>query len=219
MSIDGVEPAFLNNGLSHASHAETQAGTQSPFNQPKVDQTQLPECVPDTHGLKRLYSRPALPGPRPRVVLTPDPSVANCAPLASTHPVRLGRDPHRHRSTPLKGVGMTFIAVMALGFANVGVKMPFCPLVVTVKPDTIEFEVAKSAAEYVKIDIINKADFDEIEVAIWESAMSFSGAGVLVLNPSSRPLTPCSTGRHRVPPAVRIHARHRPDTRDLSVCS
>ena len=74
--------------------------------------------------------------------------------------------------------------------------MEFCPLVITVKPDTIEFEVAKSAAEYVKIDIINKADFDEIEVAIWESAMSFSGAGVLVLTPSSRPLAPCSTGRH-----------------------
>jgi len=68
---------------------------------------------------------------------------------------------------------------MALGFANVGAKTAFCPLVVTVgvEPETIEFEVAKSVAEHVKMNILTKAGFDDIEVAIWEFATSFSGAG------------------------------------------
>jgi hypothetical protein len=64
---------------------------------------------------------------------------------------------------------------MALGFANVGTKMAFCPLVVTVgvEPETI----AKSVAEHVKMNILTKAGFDDIEVAIWEFATSFSSAG------------------------------------------
>ena len=53
----------------------------------------------------------------------------------------------------------------------------FCPLVVIlgVEPETIEYEVAKSV--YVKINIITKAGFDNIEVAIWEFSASFSAAG------------------------------------------
>ena len=55
--------------------------------------------------------------------------------------------------------------------------MAFCPLVVIlgVEPGTIEFEVAKSVAKYVKIDIIAKAGFNDIEVAIWELTTSLSG--------------------------------------------
>ena len=65
-----------------------------------------------------------------------------------------------------------------MGFANVGAETAFCPLVVIlgVEPETIEFEVAKSVAQYVKLNIIAKAGFDDIEVAIWEFTTSFSGA-------------------------------------------
>jgi len=79
----------------------------------------------------------------------------------------------------LKGAGNTFNAIMALGFVNIGDETAFCPLVVIlgVEPETIEFEVAKSVAKYVKIDIIAKAGFNDIEVAIWEFTTSFSSAG------------------------------------------
>lgn len=75
----------------------------------------------------------------------------------------------------LEEVGKALTAVMALGFANVGEKTAFCPLVVTVRvePEAIEFELAKSVAEHVKI-ILTKAGFDDIEVAIWAFATSFS---------------------------------------------
>jgi hypothetical protein len=68
---------------------------------------------------------------------------------------------------------------MALGFANVREKTAFCPLVVTVgvQPETIEFELAKSVAEHVKINILTKAGYGDIEVAIWEFETFFSSAG------------------------------------------
>ena len=86
--------------------------------------------------------------------------------------------------------------------------MPSFPLVVTlgVEPDTIEFEVAKSVAEYVKINIITKAGFDDIEIAIREFATSFSGA---TPSPKLPSLDPCSTGPSPSSASVRIHARHR----------
>jgi hypothetical protein len=45
-----------------------------------------------------------------------------------------------------------------------------------VEPGTIEFEVAKSVAEHIKMNILTKASFDDIEVAIWDVTTS-SGAG------------------------------------------
>ena len=78
----------------------------------------------------------------------------------------------------LKEASLVFTAVMPLGFANIGLKKPFCPLVVAigVEPKTVVFEDAKAVAKSVKINILAKASFDNIDVAVWEFT-SLSGSG------------------------------------------
>jgi len=75
----------------------------------------------------------------------------------------------------LEGVGKTFTTVMALVLRQRWSENGILPA--GVEPETIKFKVAKSVGEHVKIKILTKAGFDDIEVAIWEFAMSFSGAG------------------------------------------
>jgi len=93
----------------------------------------------------------------------------------------------------LKRAKLPFIAVMPLGFANEGEEKPFCPLVVAigVEPEKVAFEDAKAVAEYVKLNILAEAGFDDAEVALWEFETFLESP---VLAPSSRPSTPSSTG-------------------------
>lgn len=57
-----------------------------------------------------------------------------------------------------------------VGIGNVGDAKPFCPLLVWigVQPDTLDFEDAKSAAEYVKDTILVEVGISGVEVAIRE---------------------------------------------------
>jgi len=200
LSIDGVELAFLKKCLSHVYNAETQPGTQSPlspsstlvsptpleFDKPKVDLTRLTksydDAYTDTHGLfsgAPFVFKTGAAWPKATGGPNAHPFRRELRPIGD-HPILSAWDGIlTDAGAYLEGVGKTFTAVMALGFANVGAKTAFCPLVVTVgvEPETIEFEVAKSVAEHVKINILTKAGFDDIEVAIWEFATSFSSAG------------------------------------------
>src|SRR5258706_8333764 len=190
LDIDGVDLTFLKMCRSHVGNAETQAGTQYPFStspttlefdfsQPEfaqIRQSRLlnnyPDAFTDTHGLSGAPFLFKTGAAWPKATGGPHAQRfrRELRPIGG-HPILSAWDAIlTDTGAYLNGVGKTFTAVMALGFANVGVKTAFCPLVVTVgvEPDTIEFEVAKSVAEYVKINIINKAGFNEIEVAIWE---------------------------------------------------
>ena len=79
----------------------------------------------------------------------------------------------------LKGAKLLFTAVMPLGFANVRVEKPFCPLVVVigVEPKKVAFKDAKAVAEYVKLNILSEAGFGDIEVALWEFETFLLGSG------------------------------------------
>ena len=199
LNIDGVELAFLKTCLSHVVNARTQAGVRSPLSpsstfvsptaldlKPKVDQTRLtknyPDAYTDTYGLfsgAPFVFKTGAAWPKATDGPNAQPFLRELRPI-SNHPILSAWDGIlTDAGAYLKGVGKTFNAVMALGFANIGAETAFCPLVVIlgVEPETIEFEVAKSVAQYVKIKIIAKAGFDDIEVAIWEFTTSFSGAG------------------------------------------
>ena len=79
----------------------------------------------------------------------------------------------------LNEVNLPFTAAMPLSFANVEEENAFCPLVVAigVEPEKVAFEDAKAVAEYVKLNILADAGFDDVEVAIWEFETFFSGSG------------------------------------------
>ena len=85
----------------------------------------------------------------------------------------------------LKGAGLAFTAVMPLSFANVGEHTAFCDLVVAigVEPFKVTFEDAKAVALYAKRNILAEAGFDDVEVAIWEFEMFFSGPKLPRLDP------------------------------------
>ena len=196
INIDGVELAFLKNCLSHVVNANTRPGvspsstlvspTALDLGQPKFDQTRLTknysDAFTDTHGLFSGAPFVFKTGAAwPKATDGPDaqPFRRELRPVGN-HPILSAWDGIlTNAGAYLKAAGKTFNAVMALGFANVGAETAFCPLVVIlgVEPETIEFEVAKSVAQYVKINIIAKAGFNDIEVAIWEFTTSFSGAG------------------------------------------
>ena len=79
----------------------------------------------------------------------------------------------------LNGRQMPFTAVMGFGWGNQRAKEPFCPLLLTIgmEPYSVTFDDAKTAADYVKGAILDKAGFTKIEVAIWEWKTSFSCIG------------------------------------------
>jgi hypothetical protein len=74
---------------------------------------------------------------------------------------------------------MQFTAVMCFGWGNQEAKEPFCPLLMTIgmEPNSVSFDGAKTAADYVKGNILDVAGFPKIEVAIWERKTSFLGIG------------------------------------------
>ncbi|KAI0288467.1 hypothetical protein BC826DRAFT_1037646 [Russula brevipes] len=55
----------------------------------------------------------------------------------------------------------------------------------------IEFDATKTVANHVKTDILAKASFGDIDVAVWELEVSFSGAAKLT---SPRPRARASRG-------------------------
>ncbi|KAG0644346.1 hypothetical protein HOY80DRAFT_941397 [Tuber brumale] len=85
-------------------------------------------------------------------------------------------------------LGVTFTAIMGFGFANAKDETPFCPLLVIigVPPDSLPFEAAKKAADYVKGTILSQAGFPTIDVAVREWATTLSGRGPKL--PSLNPL-------------------------------
>jgi len=152
----------------------------------KVDQTRLTknysDAYTDTYGLfcgAPFVFKTGAAWPKPIDGPNAHPFLRELRPIGN-HPIMSAWDGIlTDAGAYLNGIGNTFNAIMALGFANIGEETAFCPLVVIlgVEPETIEYEVAKSVAKYVKINIISKAGFDNIEVAVWEFTTSFSGAG------------------------------------------
>ena len=175
--ISGVKLPFLRKCLSHAE-------TQIPLFASSIQaDTRLTEnysdAFIDTHGLSSVAPFIFKTGPAWPKSMDSYPLRRELRPI-SNHPIQPAWDGIlADTGAYLERVGKTFTAVMALGFANVKAKTAFCPLVVTVcvEPETIDFEVAKSVAEHVKINILAKAGFDDIEVAIWEFETFLSGAG------------------------------------------
>ena len=126
LNIDGVEQVFLKNCLSHVVNARTQAGIRSPLSSSStLDQTRLTknysDAYTDTHG---LFSRApfifktgaawpkAMDGPNAQ------PFLREMRPI-SNHPILSAWDGIlTDAGAYLKGVGNTFNAVMAPGFAN-----------------------------------------------------------------------------------------------------
>ncbi|CUS12926.1 unnamed protein product [Tuber aestivum] len=76
---------------------------------------------------------------------------------------------------------------MGFGFANAGVKTPFCPflVIIGVPPNSLAFDAAKKAADHVKGTILRKAGFPEIDVAVreWVTILSGLGPKLRSLNP------------------------------------
>jgi hypothetical protein len=197
LTIEGVPLAFLE--LCQSSvEVNTQLGsslslsstlvspTASVFDKPKdkANRARLtnnyPDAYTDTHGLLSgqpfiVKTGPAWPkrqgGPYAQ------PFRRELRPVNSHHIASSWDGILTDIEAYLKGAGLVFTAVMPLGFANVGSKKPFCPLVVAigVEPETVAFEDAKSVAESVKRNILAKASFDDVDVAVWEFTTSLSG--------------------------------------------
>ena len=206
LTIEGVPLAFLQLCQSSFENAKVEANTQlgsplslsstlasptaSELDKPKdkVDQTRLtknyPDAYTDTHGLLSgqpfiVKTGPAWPKPEPQDGPNAHPFRRELRPV-NGHPIASSWDGIlTDIEVYLQGARLAFTAVMPLGFANVGSKKPFCPLVVAigVEPETVAFEDAKAVAESVKLNILAKAGFDDIDVAVWEFTTSFSGSG------------------------------------------
>lgn len=114
--------------------------------------------------------------------------------------IRTMRPVHGHPITPAwRGIlkdaqayldtelSVKFTAIMGFGFANAREKSPFCPLLVIigVPPNSLAFEAAKKAADYVKGTILSQAGFPNIDVAVreWTTTLSGRGPKLRSLNP------------------------------------
>ncbi|RPD58059.1 hypothetical protein L227DRAFT_655061 [Lentinus tigrinus ALCF2SS1-6] len=148
-----------------------------------------PDALTDTHGL--LSAAPFVfktGSPWPKATGGPDaqPFRRRLHPIGD-HPIVSSWDQILTDILEyLKGAGDTFNGILPLGFGNVREPTAFCPLVVAicVEPNTIGFEAAKTVASHVKTDILAGAGFGDVDVAIWELEMSFSGtAGLTSLDP------------------------------------
>ncbi|KAI0294155.1 hypothetical protein BC826DRAFT_1091681 [Russula brevipes] len=180
---------------------ETQAGTRFPLSpsstlvsptavqfdgdKSKLDHTRLtknyPDAFTDTHGLRSgcpFVFKTGSPWPK----VTGGPNFRRKLHPIGDHPIVSAWDQILTDTLAyLKGAGKTFNGVLPLGFGNVRQPRAFCPLVVTigVEAKTIEFEAAKTVANHVKTNILAKAGFGDIDVAVWELEVSFSGAANL----------------------------------------
>jgi hypothetical protein len=218
LKTDRVQKAFLENCRTHAGTLETQAGTLSPLSpsstlvsptavesdrdKSKLDHTRLTknysDAFTDTHGLRSgrpFVFKTGSPWPK----ATGGPNVRRKLHPISDHPIVSAWDQILTDTLMyLKGAGKTFNGVLPLGFGNVRQPRAFCPLVVTigVEAKTIEFEAAKTVANHVKTNILAKAGFGDIDVAVWELEVSFSVAAKLTSLDPELEGAPVSAFRH-----------------------
>ena len=141
-------------------------------------------CSPFLYKTGSSWPSPA-PGPEMQPFLRQLYPVYN-HPITDSWPVIL-----KNIQAYLSECNIRFTAVMGLGWGNQKDEKPFCPLLITigVEPKSVSSGDAKSAAEHIKEDILYRAGFPALDVAIWELETSFS------TGPRLRSLDPSDFGR------------------------
>ena len=191
-----IDPVFLERCLDIANQSLVSLAAPT-FDKPNVDSARsrltdhYPDAFTDTHGTVSGAPFVYKTGqPWPKRIGGPEaqPLIRETRPVHD-HPItsswpKILRDADAY----LNARGIKCTTITGFGFANVGEKTPFCPLLVTigVPPMTIAFEEAKTAAEHVKGTILSQAGFPDIDVAVREWTTSLSGRGPKL--PSLNPL-------------------------------
>jgi len=191
-----IDPSFLKHCLSLTEDV-AKPDIHSRFHKPYVgsERTRLtdkyPDAFTDTYGTisgAPFVYKTGSAWPKRQGGPEAQPYIRELRPIHGHHIMSSWVGIVRNVEAYLKEHGQGFTAIMGFGWANVGDKIAFCPVLVTigVEPKTVAFEDAKTAADYVKSAILGQAGFHDIDVAIWEFTTSFSGIGPNL--PSLHPL-------------------------------
>ncbi len=186
-----IDPDFLEMCIEMTEPEISDSSSADDVNSPKSRLTDYyPNAFSDTYGTVSGAPFVYKTG-RPWPQSTGGPEIYPS--LRETRPV------HNHAITPLwhkllKDIEayldshcIQFTAITGFGFANAGEKVAFCQLLVTigVRPDSLPFQEAKTAADHVK-DILDQAGFYDIDVAVreWTTSLSCLGPNLPSLDPT-----------------------------------